>query len=71
MRLQVLAVLEELCRDLTLHDVREWYAESRAIVSSGGPRARRLAFGEHHGANDRDRSQRPTFRRQAKLKPAI
>jgi hypothetical protein len=28
MRLQVLAVLEELCRDLTLHDVREWYAES-------------------------------------------
>jgi hypothetical protein len=28
MRMQVLAVLEELCRDLTLHDVREWYAES-------------------------------------------
>jgi hypothetical protein len=30
MRMQVLAVLEELCRDLTLRDVREWYAESMA-----------------------------------------
>jgi hypothetical protein len=28
LRIQVLAVLEELCRDLTLRDVREWYAES-------------------------------------------
>jgi hypothetical protein len=28
MRMQVLAVLEEWCRDLTLRDVREWYAES-------------------------------------------
>jgi hypothetical protein len=30
LRMQVLAVLEELCRDLTLRDVREWYAESMA-----------------------------------------
>jgi hypothetical protein len=30
LRMQVLAVLDELCRDLTLHDVREWYAESMA-----------------------------------------
>jgi hypothetical protein len=30
MRVQVLAVLDELCRDLTLRDVREWYAESMA-----------------------------------------
>ena len=28
MRAQILAVLEELCRDLTLHDVREWYLDS-------------------------------------------
>ena len=28
MRAQILAVLEELCRDLTLHDVREWYVDA-------------------------------------------
>lgn len=28
MRAQILAVLEELCRDLTLHEVREWYLDS-------------------------------------------
>ena len=28
MRVQMLAALEELCRDMTLHDVREWYAET-------------------------------------------
>jgi hypothetical protein len=30
LRMQVLAVLDDLCRDLTLHDVHEWYAESMA-----------------------------------------
>ena len=30
MRAQILAVLEELCRDATLQDVREWYLDSLA-----------------------------------------
>lgn len=28
MRAQILAILEELCRDLTLQDVREWYVDA-------------------------------------------
>jgi hypothetical protein len=28
MRAQILAVLEELCRDKTLREVREWYFDS-------------------------------------------
>jgi hypothetical protein len=28
MRAQILAVLEELCRDATLQEVREWYLDS-------------------------------------------
>jgi hypothetical protein len=28
MRLQILAVLEDVCRDATLQDVREWYLDS-------------------------------------------
>ncbi|HEY1655580.1 MAG TPA: hypothetical protein VGF86_10725 [Candidatus Tumulicola sp.] len=28
MRAQILSVLEELCRDMTLRDAREWYFDS-------------------------------------------
>lgn len=34
MRIQILAVLEELCRDMTLHDVREWYVDSLAETAA-------------------------------------
>jgi hypothetical protein len=27
-KLQILAFVEELCQSLTLHDVREWYAQA-------------------------------------------
>jgi hypothetical protein len=30
MRAHMLSVLEELCQDMTLHDVREWYVDSMA-----------------------------------------
>lgn len=30
MRLHMLSVLEELCKDMTLRDVREWYVDSMA-----------------------------------------
>jgi len=30
LKLQVLAFIEEHCRGLTLHDVREWYQEAFA-----------------------------------------
>lgn len=41
MRVQILAVLEELCRDLTLHDVREWYFDSLHDSCHGADAARR------------------------------
>jgi hypothetical protein len=31
LKLQVLAFIEEHCRGLTLHDVREWYQEAFAL----------------------------------------
>ena len=37
LRAQILAVLEELCRDMTLRDVREWYLD--AMVEAGPVRA--------------------------------
>jgi hypothetical protein len=42
MRAQILAALEELCRGMTLHDVREWYVDSIAepgILGSSNPSA--------------------------------
>jgi hypothetical protein len=40
MRAQILAVLEDLCRDATLQDVREWYLDSLAEPHpSSTPRA--------------------------------
>ncbi|HKU81462.1 MAG TPA: hypothetical protein VJP76_04755 [Candidatus Tumulicola sp.] len=35
MRVQILEVLEDLCRDKTLHDVREWYFDSLHDPVSG------------------------------------
>ena len=37
MRAQMLAALEELCRDMTLHDVREWYADSMTELPVAEP----------------------------------
>ncbi len=34
MRAQILAVLEDICRDATLQDVREWYLDSLAEPSA-------------------------------------
>jgi hypothetical protein len=34
MRAQILAALEELCRGMTLHDVREWYVDSIAELGT-------------------------------------
>ncbi len=37
MRAQILAVLEDICRDATLQDVREWYLDSLAEPSPARP----------------------------------
>ena len=36
MRAQILAALEELCRGVTLHEVREWYVDSIAEPAVSG-----------------------------------
>lgn len=36
MRAHILAVLEELCRDVTLQDVREWYLDSMTDSAASG-----------------------------------
>ena len=47
LRAQILAVLEELCRDMTLRDVREWYLD--AMVEPGPVHA-------VHGSGERARA---------------
>jgi hypothetical protein len=41
MRAQILAILEELCCDMTLHDVREWYFDAMLDAAPAGLAFRR------------------------------